>query len=766
MAYQNIEEICSIAELASLFERSGSIREFLQTSVSVIAYHMRAAVCSIYLYDNHKKKLVLRANQGLSPAVVGNVELAPGEGIVGTAFREMRTLRVGRAWESPYFKLIPGSGEERYQAFLAVPVMLGPERVGVLAVQDPQADYFTPNDARALRAIAAQLAGTMDNARLFMDMGREEAPRHAPAGAPIEPVVRGETAVPGIARGRTFTPRKPYESLLADNSDDGWPSRPEDFDRALAATEQEIKRLQRELEEQASDVASMIFSAHLMILKDDSFSGAMRQLIGGGTPPHKAIVEVINKYVRLFSASANPHLREKTQDVKDLGHRLLSNLKGADMPAHGYEEHLIVASDLLPSDIMRFAAQGARGLILSGSGSTSHVAILARSLNLPTLLLDEEKVLGIPEDTLAILDANQGNLYLEPSAEVMERYGELLEAEREIRDGEEPDGRPVTTTDGVQVRVLANINLVSEVQPARRLGADGIGLYRSEFPFIVRSDFPPEEEQYRIYRKILEGMQGCDVLFRTLDIGGDKMLSYFPHVTEANPFLGLRAIRFSLHHKGIFTEQIRAMLRAGHGYPLKIMFPLVSSVDDFFEAKGVVKECLDALQTEGVEHNPRPELGIMVELPSAVGVIEELARAADFISIGTNDLVQYMLAVDRSNRLIKDMYQCYHPAVLRAIRKVVSAAARENKPLSLCGDAAADPVMIPFFVGAGLRALSVAPPAVPKVRRAIRNLSSAVAREHAEKMLRLGTLAEVSAELVQFRPAPDPRPAAPPPPQG
>jgi len=754
MAYQNIEEICSIAELASLFERSGSIREFLQTSVSVIAYHMRAAVCSIYLYDDNRQKLVIRANQGLDPSVVGKIELAPGEGIVGTAFREMRTLRVARALESPYFKPIPGSGEERYQAFLAVPIMLGTERVGALVVQDPQADYFTPNDARALRAIAAQLAGTMDNARLFMNMGREETPRMMPQeGRPVEPVIHGDPAVPGIAIGRAFTPHKPYEALLANNDDAEWPSSSADFERALGAAEQEIKRLQHELEENASDVASMIFSAHLMILKDDSFSGAMRGFIAGGMPPHKAIVEVINKYVRLFSASTNPHLREKTQDVKDLGHRLLSNLRGAETRTHGYEDHLIVATDLLPSDIMRFAAQGAEGLVLSGSGATSHVAILARSLNLPTLLLDEQEVLRIPEDAAVILDANQGTLYIEPSPEITERYGELIAAEQEMRDGEESDGKPATTTDGVEIRVLANINLVSEVQPACRLGADGIGLYRSEFPFIVRSDFPPEEEQYRIYRKIITGAQGREVLFRTLDVGGDKMLSYFPHVTEANPFLGMRAIRFSLHHKGIFSEQIRALLRAGHGYDLKIMFPLVSSVDDFLQAAGVVKDCLESLNMEGFEHNPRPKLGVMVELPSAVGVINELAREADFISIGTNDLVQYMLAVDRTNRLIKDMYQCYHPAILRAIRTIAEAAARENTPLSLCGDAAAEPAMIPFLVGAGLRALSVTPHAVPKIRRTIQTLSCAASREHAEKLLRMGTIAEVGAELDKIKAA-------------
>lgn len=751
MAYQNIEEICSIAELASLFERSGSIREFLQTSVSVIAYHMRAAVCSIYLYDEHRQRIVLRANQGLDPSMVGKIELRSGEGIVGTAFREMRTLRVARARESTYFKPIPGSGEERYEAFLAVPIMLGTERVGVLVVQDPQADYFTPNDARALKAIAAQIAGTMDNARLFMNMGREEVLRAAPQAArPVEPVIQGEVAVPGIASGRTFTPRKPYESLLAGSSDADWPSLPEDFERALATTEQEIKRLQRDLEEKASDVASMIFSAHLMILKDDSFSGAMRQLIEDGMLPHKAIVEVINKYVRLFSGSTNPHLREKTQDVKDLGHRLLSSLRGAESLTHGYEDHLIVATDLLPSDIMRFAAQGAEGLILSGSGSTSHVAILARSLGLPTLLLDEPVVQRVPEDTPVILDANQGNLYISPSAEIMERYGELLAAQQEMRDREEVGGGPVRTSDGVEIRVLANINLISELQPALRLGADGVGLYRSEFPFIVRNDFPPEEEQYRIYRKIISEMQGREVLFRTLDIGGDKMLSYFPHVTEANPFLGLRAIRFSLHHKGIFSEQIRAMLRAGHGCDLKIMFPLVSSVDDYLQAAGVVKECLEVLRMEGIEHNSAPKLGVMVELPSAVGVIEELAREADFISIGTNDLVQYMLAVDRTNRLIRDMYQCSHPAILRAIRRIVDAAARENTPLSLCGDAAADLVLLPFFVGAGLRAFSVAPHSVPMVRRAIQKLNADPAREHAEKLLRMGTLAEVNAELARF----------------
>jgi phosphotransferase system enzyme I (PtsP) len=288
---------------------------------------------------------------------------------------------------------------------------------------------------------------------------------------------------------------------------------------------------------------------------------------------------------------------------------------------------------------------------------------------------------------------------------------------------------------------------LSDADVALRLKAEGVGLYRSEFPFIVRNSFPSEEEQYRIYRKLIEKMDGRPVTLRTLDIGGDKMLSYFPKVNEANPFLGLRAIRFSLRNREIFSEQLLAMLRAGAGGEVGILFPLISSVDDFLEASAVVRECAEQLAAQDIPHAEAPALGVMMELPCAVEIAPELAREADMLCIGSNDLVQYTLAVDRTNPELADMYLSHHPAVLRAIKRIVDAAKSNETPVSICGDVVQDEKMLPFLLGIGVDTYSVNARFIPRVQKRIAQVDLAEATEHAEAMLRMSTLREIREYL-------------------
>jgi phosphotransferase system enzyme I (PtsP) len=361
--------------------------------------------------------------------------------------------------------------------------------------------------------------------------------------------------------------------------------------------------------------------------------------------------------------------------------------------------------------------------------------------------VDPAEVSGLESGTPLILDGDQGIVHVRPGPEAVDSFRGLIEARAALaRDG----GRmaPETLTrDGARVRLLANIGLISEVRIARDYRAEGIGLYRSEIPFIVRQDFPSEEEQVRVYRAILDGMEGSEVTLRALDIGGDKMLSYFPQADQANPFLGLRGIRFLVRHPDIFRRQLRAMLRAGEGRDLRIMFPLISSVDGFLRAREIAGECLAELASGGIPHHPGPRLGAMVELPSAVGVADELAAACDFLSIGSNDLVQYMLAVDRTDAGMADWYLPWHPAVLRAVRTVIEAGRRHGKPVSICGDMARDPRLIPLLVGMGIPALSVPPQALPEVPQVIQGLHAGEAAERTRRILALGRVREVADAL-------------------
>lgn len=736
--------ICDIAELSSLFEKSSSLDDFLQSAVSVVAYHMQSAVCSIYIYDDKERELTLRATQGLSPDAVGKVKLRLGQGLAGLALKELRAIREGHGGQSPNFQPVANIDEEKYEAFLAVPIRRGLTRVGVLTLQDTQPDYFDEIDEQALKAIAAQLASVIENASLLQALHREEraAPKKEQAVAPT--MLKGRPASSGVAQGcaSVMISNRGGSLRVPDGVPDGLGM--EDFSRALEQTERQLKDLQREADEELSDVAQLIFSAHLLILADDEFSGDILRLIKEGEPAAAAVVAVVNRFIDIFAASSNERLQEKVHDLKDLGHRLLGNLAGSDRVQGDYSGHIVVADELLPSDLLKMATEKAEGFVVQG-GVTSHIAIICRSLQKPMVMVDPRQMDLLQEDSELLIDGDQGTVYIEPSKAVLKEYAEHRKTLAALEDFSKVCDISATA-DGTRVQLLANINLLSDLKPAIAACAEGVGLYRSEFPFIIRNAFPSEEEQYRVYSRIVETMEGREVTFRTLDIGGDKVLAYQGAVEEANPFLGLRAIRFSLMNKDIFAEQLRAMLRAGAGgSDVRIMFPLIASVDDFLEARQVVDECMRELEERGVPYNAEMKIGIMVELPSAVELIEELAHEADFVSIGTNDLIQYMLAVDRTNDLVSKLYLSHHPAILRAIDRVASVVHRHGKDVSICGDIAMDLRMIPFLIGCGITKLSLPPRKVARVQRAIAEVTVEKAVYTARRMLACSRISEVEA---------------------
>ncbi len=755
MKKRNVDLVCDIAELISLAEGGRDRRELLQSVATSVAKHMLADVCSIYIYDAENHELTLRATQGLSTEAIGTVKLKLGEGITGRAVRELRPICVGSASKSASYRFFPGIQEEEYEAFLAVPILRGLRRIGALVVQAREANYFTPNDVKALRAIAAQLATMIENVQLLSEArGETEATAAAPVArkGPSQSILRGRSASIGTAHGKAVTLDASSTECCVLPEPDAAPHTLADFERALENTTEQIDRLQRQTSEDLADVAVLIFSAHLLILEDAQFSGRIVELIKGGTPPVKAIAIVVGEFVEIFSKSKMPLIREKVLDVKDLGNRLTRNLLNEETDEYDYRGQIIIAHELLPSDILKLSAENVEGFIVS-SGVTSHNAIICRSLGIPMVALARELADGIADGEELLMDAEQGIIYLSPSDEVYVKYQELDEAWKALHDASDVS-ETTSTKCGSRVHIYANINLLSDLQPALKFKAEGVGLYRSEFPFIVRNDFPTEEEQYVIYKKLVDQMAGHDVTFRTLDIGGDKMLSYYSNVNEANPFLGMRAIRFSLENKDIFSQQLRAFLRAGAGANARIMFPLVSSVDDFLAAREIVYSCMDELDAEGVEFNRDTKLGVMVELPSAVEVADELAYEADFLSIGSNDLIQYMLAVDRTNEQVSNLYLGHHPAILRAVNRIVSAALTQNKDVSICGDLSADPRMLPFLLGIGLRKFSIDMVNAPALQRLVGSITIQEAEEIAGGMLELGRISQIEAFLIDRNLAP------------
>jgi phosphotransferase system, enzyme I, PtsP len=742
-----------IDDLNHLFRDSPNIETLLNRAVETVADRTQSAVCSIYLYDPQERELTLRATKGLHPESVGKVRLKLGQGLTGLALQEMRPICERDASRSPNYRYFPGIFEERYDAFLAVPISRGLSRMGVLVVQRNTGESFCDSDITTLETVASQLANIIENAQFVLGMREPhpEAPRTVPADLTF---VKGKVASEGYAYAPAKVSDKQRSLALLAYHDFGRMYTLDDFHRAVADTAEQLEELQESVEHKLSDAASLIFAAHLMILKDRRFIEQVAGQVATGVNPPVAVVEVAREYMKTFLASDSLYMREKINDIEDLAIRLVGNIVRQSDEINLHRDHAIITRELFPSDLLKLSSEQARAIVLVGGGVTSHISILARSLGMPMVIVDTFELLDIPDGTPLLVDAQAGNVYIDPDDEVLKRFT----AQQRVRltlDEQKRLMRPVTqTADGVRVALMANINLLSDVKPAAELACDGIGLYRTEFPFIVRSTFPTEAEQYVIYRKLVDSMPGKPVTFRTLDAGGDKILSYYHDIREQNPAMGMRSIRFSLRNRSIFGEQIRAILRAGAQADLRIMFPMISSVDEFQEARDAIRESLDLLARQGIEHHEHPKVGMMVELPSVMDLIEDFAREADFLSVGTNDLTQFMLGVDRTNEAVADLYLPHHPAVLRALSRIAQAAVHNRRDLSVCGDMAHQPEYIPFLLGIGIRTLSVDPVYLLRTQQVVAAVSLGEAQALARQMLSLSRVREITA-LLQAHAAAD-----------
>lgn len=734
--------LCDIGELNWIFSDSQSTKAFLQRIVIIVANHMQAEVCSIYLYDDGREELVLKATRGLSPESVEKVRLKLGEGLVGLAVQELRPVCEPIASVNPHFKFFPGILEEQFESFLAVPILRGRTRIGALTVQRRKEHTFGDQDVLALRAVSSQLANIIENAQLLMTLQGQQ--RVEPDGMADVKFLRGKVASEGFACAEAVVVDKErfLGQLLQLDVDRQYTLA--DFHRAVAVTERQVRDVQRRLEERFAEDVSLIFASHLLMLRDKTFLGAMVDLIEAGDSPPAAVLKTAKHYIDMFAQNENAYVREKAQDLKDLTLRLLWNLTSGQEARSLWRDRIVIARDLFPSDLLQMSSEGVSGLVVTSGGTTSHIAILARSLRIPLVIVDAPQLLALPEKTRILLDADRGNVFVDPAPKLVADFEATMRARRSL-ESDQGSMQPVSLTrDGCRIRLLANINLLSDVKIARDLAAEGIGLYRTELPFIVRSAFPSEDEQFGVYRKLVEGMPGRPVTFRTLDIGGDKTPAYLQSPVERNPALGFRSIRFCLEHREVFIPQIRAILRACAGADARVMFPMISSLEEFQEARQVLHACIAALQAEKLPHNHSPKIGMMVELPAVVELIDAFAREADFFAIGTNDLIQHTLAVDRTNERVARFYVPHHPSVLRAIKRVVDAARHHGRDVSVCGDMAHEERYLPFFLGIGVRALSVDPAYLPRVQRAIGRLT----REGAEALAQQ-VLAESRATAIE-----------------
>ena len=752
---QHLSLLCDISELSNLMSESEDINSFLQQTVQLVASHLNADVGSIYLYDHLQDILTLKATVGLDPLSIGQVRMKIGEGLVGTTLEQMAPLCDGDACRNPRFKYFIETKEDPFSSFLSVPIHRGSEKIGVLVVQHRQANYFKQADIMALRALAAQLAGTIANARQMIDLKQPYLKSKSKGQIPETlRFVKGEATSTGYALAPAAL-LQPIDPLLADLPEADFHDTLNAYGRAKQETLQQLKRLQERLTMQLPESAALIFEAHYMILKDPRFDEQIATFIRKGGKAAEAVRQSALHFIRLFEKSPSPYIREKSQDILDLARRLLFNLQKVKTgKASHIEAHIVISSQLFPSDVLKLASESVAGIILVGGGVTSHVAIIARSLKIPMIITSEAGLLHLSEGTQLLMDAEVGNIYVDPTEEVERPFEDRNKTRRDVADDLKSIKSETYSDDGTRIHLLANINLLSELNLARELKAEGVGLYRSEFPFIVRSVLPSEEEQYQVYTRLFEQMDGMPIHIRALDVGGDKVLPYLNLPQEANPELGLRSIRFLLKHRDVFDQQLRAILRAGaNANHLGIMFPMISSLDEFEAARLALQQSIEALSAEKTAHHAKPKIGAMIEMPSVLTVIDELADRADFFSIGTNDFIQYMLAVDRTNENVADYYRPFHPSILRALAHIVQRVSQRQKPIFVCGEVAYDPEFIPFLIGIGVRRLSVAPQFIPVVQKVIASFSIAEAESYAQALQAASTLSQVDAERTKWQKA-------------
>jgi len=745
----NEQLLYGISQLNELFRESTSIQNLLDKTVAMVASHTNSDVCSIYLYNNEHHELVLRATRGLNPDSVGRVKLKLGQGLTGLALKELRPICEKDAIHNPNFKFFPGIFEERYECFLAVPIVRGNWKTGVLVLQRQKGRYFNDADISALEAAASQLANIIENARFLMAMHEphEEEENNQTALSEQFKFTKCKVASEGFAYGPAAIVNKKKSLAMLMNRQFDHTYTLEDFQKAIIKTADQLEELQEQVGRKLSDAASLIFSAHLVILKDKYFVDGVVKLIESGVNPPSAILQVATRYMESFAISDNSYMKEKTHDIEDLVVRLINNLIDESEELGNLRNRVIITGELLPSDLLIFSTEQVGGIVLIGGTVTSHLSILARSLRIPMVISDTYELLGLSNHTPILVDAEAGNVYVDPSDEILARYESLQRARLTVEEEVHSIKSVTTTRDGTRIHLLANINLLADLKVACELHCEGVGLYRTEFPFMIRNNLPSEAEQFTIYHELAKLMKGKSVAFRTLDVGGDKTLSYYYDIKEKNPALGLRSIRFSLRNKSVFAEQIRAILRAGAGVDLRIMFPMISSIDEFCQAREVVFECIDKLDQRNKEHNNEPKLGIMVELPCVVDLIDDFTKEADFFSIGTNDFIQFMLGVDRTNENVAGSYLPHHPSVLRAMKKVVDSANQNGKEISVCGDMARQEEYLPFLLGIGVRSLSMNPRYLIKTQKAVSEIEIEQAKAIAQTMLSQTKISEMTEIL-------------------
>ena len=558
---------------------------------------------------------------------------------------------------------------------------------------------------------------------------------------------KGTGASPGIALGKALVIEH-SELVIEKKTIENIDKEIQKLESAVKVSKEELTKVKEKALAELGEHEAEIFEAHLLVLEDPELIGsAISKIRDEKVNADYALNEIKEIFVAMFESMDNEYMRERAADIKDVTNRVLRHILGIKVVdlAELDEEVVLIAHDLTPSDTATMNKNMVLGFLTDIGGRTSHTAIMARTLEIAAVVGLNDITKKVKDGDYIVFNGDTGEVIVNPDEETKAKYASLKEEFEEYRKSLELlKGQASITTDGRHVELAGNIGSPNDVEGLIKNDAEGVGLYRTEFLYMDKEDsFPTEEEQYEAYKAVLEGMNDKPIVIRTLDIGGDKELPYFEMEAEMNPFLGYRAIRLCLDRKDIFKTQLRALYRASVHGKLRIMFPMISSLEELLDAKEVIKEVLKELDAENIAYSNDVEVGMMIEIPSAAVISDVLAKHVDFFSIGTNDLIQYTCAVDRMNQKISHLYNQFNPAVLRLIKMVIDNAHKEGKWVGMCGESAGDQRMIPILLGFGLDEFSMSPISILPARKLITSLSYADMQKFADEVLAMGTAKEI-----------------------
>lgn len=712
----------------------------MQVIVARLSHIMEVPVCSLYLKSPTRSKLILAATQGLAESSIGKIKLSIDEGLVGTIAATKHTLNLANAPAHEKYAFFPQAQETPYRQFMGVPLIHLRQLIGVLVVQGTAKKPFSQEAEAFLVTIASQLAGTLYNIQKSGEWITTRKPKR------LFKRYSGIAGSAGIGIGE-LTPLHTHIDLkqAPEMQGAGISKERKQFDSALDSVRDDLdlgaNRIEKELPE---DILSL-FGVYRMMLESPELLDSTRDLIAQGCSAQWAVRETALKLASSFEQADDPYLKARGEDVRNIAIKLMTQLARKEQTeSPDKTTPVILAGELISiADLSAYPSDQIQGIVCRSGSALSHTSIVANALGIPAIMGVSDLDIKRYKGKQIVIDAGRGEIIIAPPEEMVAEYQRIKDTEQQFNQSLAGlKDLPAVTTDDFHVSLFTNTGLLADVSPGLRNGAEGIGLYRSEIPFMIHDNFPTEEEQYLVYKEVIDAYSPRPVSMRTLDIGGDKQLPYFDF-KEENPYLGWRGIRFTLDNTTLQVTQLRAMVRAAHGREnLKILIPMVSRIDEVKTIKELLNQVISELVAEG-KQAIMPKLGIMIEVPSVLLLLDKIAPYIDFVSIGSNDLTQYLLAVDRNNPKVSRLFDNLNPAVLSALYFIRKKCAALQLPVSLCGEMAADPASVLLLVAMGFDRLSLSAHRIPKIKWLIRNIS----RADAKKLLAKVESAEDESEI-------------------